>query len=892
AYGYSAEFGRSTGGIMNAVTKSGTNDWHGSAFFFNRHKNMSRKDALNRKALDSQNQFGGSLGGPLRRDKTFLFGAAEAQKISNPRNVIFRLLDTSSSFSGPTAFNTPAYNFYRGLQTGFKTTNDAWTVLGRWDEQWSSKHRTGVRYHYSTNTGKNAAASGGNLNPETSEALGNSGTEGDNQHSISGQWTGIFSPRVVNEFRAQYSLERRPRLANALQTGISNSIGVMGTRSFLPTTEKDYRIQISNGLSWNIATHSIKFGGDYNHTFADQFFKFNQYGIFGMTVPSACQNLTATSPGSAAWLLNVLSPGQDPAFPNGNACVDAQHRFEYSGTSTSRYDINIGNGLASMAMDTLSFFVQDSWRITPRLTLNYGFRWEGYWNPSPEVTNTVLYNIVKSTPFPLLSGNTTDPAVIPDNLKQPMPRIGLAWDPWGNGKTVFRANAGIYYAQTPLLLFAGPINNFRTPAGDLTVRLPFAFSGVCPALPPGSPAIGTFQSATNWCQTLYGQFLLANGAAGPALDLDALALGSLPTLTLTQLTNIGTALGLTVDPNRGAAPITWSSNYESPRSWQWNIAWEQEIARGLSIGADYAYINTVHLQRNRDFNLPTPVVCTGVGTPVAACTAADLAKRPCFAVSAGLSPCGSSTLTQLRPTVVANPTSALNSVQLRESTSHAFYRSLTMRATFRRPKYQVQAFYTLSKNLSDDDNERDAGGQSAVNSYNLRDEYGLSRLDAKHLFVLNSVVQFPWDFQVSGLAKLRSGRPLDPVTGSDSNGDTISNDRPFLSPGVPFARNSFRDRPFYNVDMRVSKRIKMPKEGVFFNITVDFFNLFDIDNVAFGSFLKRYGVGVNSAGALVAPNSTFMQLYSPSSCLTATNPKGNKGCYDTSNIPGLPFQMQ
>jgi hypothetical protein len=424
------------------------------------------------------------------------------------------------------------------------------------------------------------------------------------------------------------------------------------------------------------------------------------------------------------------------------------------------------------------------------------------------------------------------------------------------------------------------------------VRLPFAFTGTCPALPPGSPAIGTFISATAWCQTLYGQFLLANGTAGPALDLDALTLGTLPALTLAQLTNLGTALGLTVDPNRGAQPITWASNYQTPRSWQWNIAWEQEIARGFSIGADYAYVNTVHLQRNRDYNLPAPVICTGVGVPIAACTAADLSLRPCFAVAAGTAPCGSSTLTVPRPSTVANPGTSLRSIQHRESSSRSLYRGLTMRATYRRPKYQFQAYYTLSSNYSDDDNERDSGGQSAVNAFNLQDEYGYARLDARHLFVFNSVVQFPWDFQVSGLARLRSGRPLDPSSTVDSNGDDIFNDRPFLKPGVPFARNSFRDRPNYNVDMRVSKRISLPKEGVFFNITVDFFNIFDIDNVTFGSFMARYGAGVSSTGALVTPNSTFMQLYSPSSCLTATNPTGNKSCYDTRNLPGLPFQMQ
>ncbi len=904
-YGYSAEFGRSSGGIMNAVTKSGTNDWHGSAFYFVRHKSMAKKDAFNRTVLDSQNQYGGALGGPLRKDKTFLFGAAEAQKINNPRNVIFRQLDTSSSFPGPTTFNQPAFDYYRGLQTGFKTTNDAWTALGRWDEQWNSNHRTGIRYHYSTNTGENATSAGATIFPETTDAVENNGQEGDNQHTVSGQWTGIFSPRVVNEFRGQFSLERRPRMANALQAGISNSIGNTGTRSFLPTTEKDYRVQFSDSLSWNIGTHSIKLGGDFNRTYADQFFKFNQMGIFGMSNPSACSSVSATSPGFIGWFLNVLAPGQDPTFPNllsgvPNECVDPQHRFEsytvatipnpnppppatirvfVGGTASSRYTVNIGNGLANMAMTSTAIFAQDSWRITPRLTFNYGFRWEGYWNPSPDVSNAALYNIVKSTPFPVLGGRTTDPAVIPDNLKQFMPRLGLAWDPWGNGKTVFRANAGFYYAQTPLLLFAGPINNFRTPAGDLSVQFPFTFSGTCPALPPNSPAIGTFVSATAWCQTTYGQFLLANGPGGPAIDLDTLTLSTLPTLTLTQLNNIGASLGLTVDPNRGAAPIMWANNYETPRSWQWNVAFEQELLRGWSVGLDYAYVNTVHLQRNRDLNLPAPFVPT-----------TDLSARPCFAIRAGTAPC---TTVVNRPTTTANPTSLLSSVQQRESSSRSLYRGLTFRTTFRRPKFQLQSYFTLSKNLSDDDNERDSGGQSAVNSFNLRDEYGLSNLDARYLWVINSVYQLPWDFQVSGLGRFRSGRPLNPSSTTDSNGDNFFVDRPMLSPGIPMKRNSFRNRPNYGVDMRVSKRIKMPKEGVFFNISVDFFNLFDFDNVAFGSNSQRYGNGISTTtGALIAPLPEFLQLNRNTDCLSATNLTGNKSCYDTRNLPGLPFQMQ
>jgi hypothetical protein len=858
SYGFSAEFGRSSSGVMNAVTKSGTNDWHASGFWFVRHKDMAHRDAFNRTALDTQHQFGGSVGGPVRRDKSFAFAAYEQQRLRLPRQVIFRNMDTVTR----TTANGEAFDFYRSLETPYTETNDAWTVLGRWDEQLTTNHRLAVRYHWGKNKALNAVATGAPTLVETNNALSNNGTEGDEHHTVSANWTGILSARMVNEARFQYSREKRPRTANALQTGVGNTIGNYGTRSFLPTTQKDYRVQVSDGLSWNIGRHSIRFGGDFNYLFADQLFAFNQRGIFSIS-------------GSNVDLVlqTMVNDPTNGCFTGGTCANGGIHGRRFD-TSTSSYRVAIGNGLAEMAMRELAFYFQDSWRITPRFTLNYGLRWEGYFNPEPEANNTALVSAVQNFPFPL--GRTVDPTFIPDNLNQWMPRVGLAWDPWGTGKTVFRANAGIYYARNPLLLFAGPLNNFRTPPGDVSAFLPLSGMTACPAVPAGYPgtAVTTGSISGQWCGTLFGQMFLAG------INLNSLTLDQLPRLTQAQIQTIATALGLPFDPNQGLSVTTWADDYDSPRSWQWNISLQHELFRGLTVGGDFVYINTVHLQRNREYNLPAPYI-----------NAADASKRPCFAL---LSVSGGCMATTPAGPLQTRPIASLTSMQVRESNSRALYRGFTWRATYQRSRYQFQAYYTYAFNYSDDDNERDAGGQSAVNAFNLRDEYGFSRIDVRHNFMFNTVVDLPWGFTVGALSRLRSGRPIDPVTGFDANGDRITNDRAFAAPGVPMRRNSFRDRAIYNLDLRAAKKFNLPREGMYINLTVDFFNLFNFDNVTFSGNTRTYGsAGISSTtGAVLAPSASFLQLFNPAQCLANDPVRGNKSCYDTRNTPGTPFQLQ
>lgn len=900
ANGFSAEFGRSTGGVVNAVTKSGTNDWHGSAFYQGRYEQLAHIDAFNRKAVDNQHQFGGSFGGPIAKEKLFFFFSPEFQKIDIPRAVVLANLNNLLTTSGfvLNAFNQRGFDFYDSLQEDFTTTNNAKTILGKVDYQINNNNRAFLRYHWSSNTGENAVATGDGVTTTTTNTVSNDGTEKDRTHTVSGQWTGLFSSSFVNELRAQWAREERPREANVRATSIAIGIGTYGTRSFLPTTESDDRVQIADSLNWTKGTHSLKFGGDFNWLRAGQFFKFDQFGVFtGVTVPNIsgaggvnCTANSAASPGgSNGYLLRVLTPGQDPSV---DPRCDPANVFD---TDVS-YRVNIGNGDQQMRGHELAFFVHDTWRVHPRFTVNAGLRWEGYFNPKPDVSNTTLYNLVKNFPFP--NGKTFDPAIFPNQTDQWAPRLGIAWDPRGNAKMVIRMNAGLYYARNPLLLFATPLNNFRNPPGDIRTTIPFRdpAGNLFTACPAGVTPL----AAGDNCRTIYWQLRRIG------IDLNTIPLTSMPALTPTDLINIATALGITnFNPNLipGTAPTVLSNNYESPRAFQWSVGFDREIARGWSVGADYLYVNTVHLQRNTDYNLPAPTVCPDVNSSATVVTP-DAQLRPMFHLtnSAG-SACSNGT--GFANPSFSRPIPNLGAIGVRETNARALYRALTLRSVIRRSKWQLQTYYTLSKNLSDDDNERDAGGQAAVNAFNFLEEYSYARLDVRHLLLVNGLYDLPWGFQVSALGRFRSGRPFEALAGSnfDANEDTISNDRPFAAPGVPFARNAFRDRPVYNFDMRVTKRIKIT-EKTRVDVFADFFNLFNFDNVVFATATNTnfttsiYGQGIDrTTGATLAPDARFQRLKDPANCspTTATgavNTNFNKSCYDRSNISGLPFQMQ
>jgi outer membrane receptor protein involved in Fe transport len=793
AAGYSAEFGRSSGGIVNAVTKSGDNNLKGSLFYYLRPKQLAQgnkySDALLEQRLNAlgveatlaptQHQFGGSIGGPIAKERLFFFGSYEQQRFRAPRQVLF------SNVIGftPTASQTEGYNFYRSLETPFSQTNDAYAALGRVDWNIDSNNRFNVRYNYSRNNASNAVSTGETaLDPTTSNSLSTNGTEKNRNHIIVSQLVTNFTANVYNEARFQFAREDRPRIANENVAGISTAIGVYGSRNFLPTTQYDKRTQVTDSLTVISGNHTLKFGGEFSNIFANQSFGFNQFGVYTFA------GLTST-----AGLLDAISTVRTATY---------RGRFD---TTTSRYNQQIGNLQAAYTVRELAFFGQDSWRVTPKLSINYGLRFEKQYNPTAEANNTTVLNLIKNTPFPILGGKGVDPAAIPDSQNQWGPRLGFAFDPFGDGKTVIRGFSGIYYARTPLLLLAAPFNNFRNPAGDLSVTLgstAFNATGFNQAtFDAQNPQYVAIVGGTGFVpNSVYRQFAILG------IDLNSANLSRLPTLTPTQLQTIADRIrAATTNPpaNLGvfqnANFIGIDPNFKNPESYQFGGGIEQEIARNIVMGIDFSWVKTVYLQRNRDINIP------GITT---------------FNQETG------------RPNVnrAIRPLTQIGTLQIRESTANSLYRGATFRIRATRSWGQVNAFYTLSRSQSNDDNERDAGGVGYSNPYNFSTEYGPSRLDRTHQFVANPVFFLPFGFEVSSAIRLRSGLPINTLVGADLNGDSNNTERPYLVPNVELTRNAFRNRPIYDLDLRVQKGFRFGERRRLV-LSSEFFNVFNLPNI-------------------------------------------------------------
>jgi hypothetical protein len=807
AAGYTAEFGRSTGGLVNAITKSGANDIHGSAFYLNRNKSWAESNAFGQNAAPTQQQFGGSLGGPLKKDKAFFFAAFERQLFKNTRQVLF---DRLVGFT-PTPATQEAYEYLKSLEGSFEATNDAWTGLGRIDYQLNNSNRLSVRYSHSDNRALNSNSRGNALDPNTTSALSNNGTEKDSTNIVVGQFTSTLRPNLLLEARAQWAREERPRLANQESPTVENSaLAAFGTVSFLPTTQYDKRYQGAVNLTWIKNQHTVKVGTEYNHVYVNQLFGFNQFGRF----------IIAGS--NTSTILDILGAGGTIA-----------NRFDSADVTYLR---QLGNLQADFSTDEVALFAQDNWKVRPNFTVNLGVRWEGAFNPTPDASNTSMASRVQGFQFPI--GRSTDPsAPIPNQLDQVGPRLGFSWDPGKDGKTAVRGYSGIYYARSPALLFAGPMNNYRLPPGDLSLQLPLR-------PPAGNPNT-----------TVYKQLLLIG------IDLNKTPLNQLPILTQQQITQIAGALGLSVDPFFGAQPLSIDNEFKNPRAYQVGLGLERQVARGVTLGVEGTYVKTTRLQRNRELNLPAPVV-----------RATDPAQRPFFGLTTG----------------TARPLASLGSVQVRESTASSKFQGLTVSAKLTRRRINANVYYVLSKSESDDDNERDAGGAQYENAFNLTPEWGPARLDRRHQFNGYVVLFLPAGFDLSSGFRFLSGRPIDASMGLDANGDRGGPDRPYSAPGVPFARNGFRNESlkFLNLRLQWNFNLKGNRKLV---LSAEAFNIFNWDNIELaGATVTNYcgSPAPLNCGFGSPTNPNFLQLLDQ-------NPTSTRaGLLLLNNTPGDPRQVQ
>ncbi|MGD9587499.1 MAG: carboxypeptidase regulatory-like domain-containing protein [Pyrinomonadaceae bacterium] len=452
--GASAEFGRSSGGFINAVTKSGTNDFSGAAFLFFRNQNLSGQnpDAVDAglPVEDFTNfQFGGNLGGPIKKDRAFFFLAFERNdgESTKPNSIDPRLVNIFAS-----RFGSP------DEETVISRSNDADVFLGKVDIQLNRSNLLTLRHNYSR-----AEQINGTFDVPT-WGLSANGRETDKSNSFIGQLVSNFSATLLNEFRFQWAKEERPRFYDGPDlpdTTIGTFAGDISYRFgrpfFLPVPSDDIRVQFTDNLTVISGNHSIKFGFDFNRTRVSQTFigfARGRYIFAGPTIDAAIQ-------GFQDYIDNVSVAGLTLYLqfaPLGGRSVEEAGTQAYA---------TIEPGL----------YVQDNWQVRRNMTLNLGFRWEGQFHPD-------TINPASATNFGQFTGDPRFPSdgTIPDFTKGWAPRLSLAWSPGDDGKTAIRLGFGIYYARIPGLVVAGPRNTDGEIAGNI-----YRDGTFCQFVTPGCP---------------------------------------------------------------------------------------------------------------------------------------------------------------------------------------------------------------------------------------------------------------------------------------------------------------------------------------------------------------------------------------------------------------------
>jgi Carboxypeptidase regulatory-like domain len=397
--GANAEVGRTNAGFVNVVTKSGTNEFRGEAFYLNRNKKLTSPDAFGQKLDNAQNQFGGSIGGAIVQDRAFFFFGIEQNYLRVPFVVQFQNV--------PGVALPSAIAALQGEQRG---TNNPTALFGRTDFVLNQANTLNVQYTYTRFRGEN-------FNFDTARqdtAIESNYTRRNSSNGLKGSLVSVFNPKTVNEIRAQVATDNRFEEPNSTNgQAVVAGFGTLGGDRARPRLFDTTRFQLTDNLSYDTGRNNLRFGVDANINKVRQQresntqprFDFESRAVSGVTIATGLENF-----------INLRPRRFRQTFPTSNNPED----LIYRGT-----------------VRELAFFVQDKIKVSKQLTLNAGLRWEGQYNPQPKNPNPLIPQTAR----------------IPSDLKQFQPRLGLAYDVGGKSETVIRLSAGIFTARTPANLF-------------------------------------------------------------------------------------------------------------------------------------------------------------------------------------------------------------------------------------------------------------------------------------------------------------------------------------------------------------------------------------------------------------------------------------------------------
>jgi hypothetical protein len=887
---FGAEYGRAMGGIVNIVTKSGTNKLHGSAYEYLQNSAFNARSLLQPAPLPHafrQNQFGFALGGPIVKDKTFFFlnyeGKRSAQSPIYPPDLVnnIQLIDQAKAlmglapegctgalatclpnFAGDPANITQAQGF--GFLKGFLKTGDSDSGFLRIDHQLTNNNRLAFRYSVediralgelvgSTLDGGGIGVPSGGRNLFTRD------------QSVVATVNSLLSPNVVNTVLAQFARRHYNFLGATGQPDFSILNDLELGHNF-GTNDRLYesRAQLSESVSWVKGNHIIRFGADGNWlTSLENFPGFTPVRLLIPGVPCFANyaeyfnsNNGANFPTAGTGLDGLAG---ECAVPQDNGVV-----FMYAGvplptdpnacsSAPCAPTVGVGNPLNGGGFPNSTWadayppgffdrysrvidhgywgaFLQDQWRINPKLTINAGLRWD---------VETGLGAFVKN------------------DFKNFQPRVGFAYSP--DTKTVIRAGFGLFTDRQNLTFFFVP-NTQKIVAGYQCGNHP----------PPNIAAIcsmfGIHQEFPNIMSNLgqagQGYQLLAFpanlGMAGPCAGV--------PEASCAAASIIQTGAYDTAFPSVSMAGTCFTTgacgigeggmehNSRAPYASQASLEIDREFGKGFAVNVSYLFVGAHKLVRGNNINIPCPVGTTKSGPPsdplpewMPGLVNADGSLSPC----SGTPTLGTGALAGLGPFFGGVFGSGLQTLSggledYNNNVSNAVYHGGTLSVVERVKNFHMTANYTYSHTI--DNGNFTTFINLPVNQFDYQAERANSNQDGRHRFVANFTAtapnRGPWrNFELSSIITLQSGRPFTLFYGNNSlndvaggatdriGGATVGSSCPNVQNcQTMIARNTYVGDPLYSWDLRLSRNIHI-SERVQVNLAFDAFNLLNRPNV-------------------------------------------------------------
>lgn len=577
ATGANAEFGRTAGGVINVITKSGTNEFHGSLFHFQRLEALTA-DASDGTPLTDfrREQFGGTIGGPIKKDKAFFFISSEniTERLTRA-NLSIQVGATPCPVTTPTLIANEALingnadcqrlallNFFRtargqeeGNPVSHRIRNNA--ILGKFDLDINQDHRLTLSHNfdYSKNTNQTFDV----------PTYGNSanGIEGPSKiNAFNANLFSTISATMVNEAHFTYGREERPRSAVASNVPADTAMGFattfrFGSPFFLgPNVDETFwRTQIKDNFSIVTGAHTVKVGGEWMHSLNSQIFRgFFQGRYIFDSVTGFLRYASPAAPGGFGPRTVGCSNGTFVTAPatcpvgttaNGGPLLLFLQGAGPNGPATD------AAGFSSIKNEDFALFAQDKWQIRSNFTLSYGLRWEAQIFPDPEVPPAqTAYGLFLNDPrFP-------SDGTLHDQKAMFQPRLGFAWDTRKDGKSVLRGNFGIYNARQNMLTQVGSITTNGVQQQTIFLNTPI-ISGGAPA--PAWPGLVTPAASTCSVGAVTNPFPCFSGVR------------------------------------------VFSRDYQNPRIYSANIGFEQQLVENLSLYLDYTHAKGVHLTRFLDY---------------------------------------------------------------------------------------------------------------------------------------------------------------------------------------------------------------------------------------------------------------------------------------------------